>query len=63
MENDFQTPTQRQAQQLLDYFVGHLNIKSVQEDGFKHAIITGREFYYIGERYGEPVFDYVILNI
>lgn len=57
MENDYQTPTQKGAQQLLNYLVSHLNIKSLQEEGFKHAIITGREFYYIGERYDEPVLE------
>lgn len=57
MENDYQTPTQRGAQQLLNYLVSHLNIKALQEEGFKHAIITGREYYYIGERYDEPVIE------
>lgn len=59
MENDYQTPTQRQAQQLLDYYISHLGINSIQQEGFKHAIITGQEYYYIGERYGEPVFEFV----
>lgn len=59
MVNDFQTPTQRQAQQLLDYLVSHQDIKYKQDEGFKHAIITGREIYYVGDRYGEPVFELV----
>lgn len=59
MSNDFQTPTQRQAQQLLDYFVVHQDIKSKQEEGFKHAIITGREIYFVGDRHNEPVFELV----
>lgn len=59
MQNDYQTPTARQAQQLLDYFVSHLDIKYKQQEGFKHALITGREVYYIGDRHGEPVFELV----
>lgn len=59
MQNDFQTPTQRQAQQLLDYLVHHQDIKFKQQEGFKHAIVTGREIYYIGDRHGEPIFELV----
>lgn len=54
MVNDFRTPTQRQAQQLLDYFTDKLKFKALQEDGFKHALATGREVYYIGDRHDEP---------
>lgn len=56
MVNDFRTPTQRQAQQLLDFFVERLHIKQIQDDGFKHALATGMEVYFIGEKHGEPVF-------
>lgn len=59
MQNDFETPTQRQAQQLLDYFVAHQDIKYKQQEGFKHAIITGTEIYYVGDRNGEPVFEMI----
>lgn len=59
MENDFTTPTQKQAQQLLDHFLIRNNINEIQRDGFKHAIITGREFYYIGDRHGEPVMEFM----
>jgi hypothetical protein len=59
MENDFQTPTQRQAQQLTDYLVQEKRIREVQNEGFKHAIITGKEYYYIGDRNGEPVMELV----
>lgn len=59
MDNDYKTPTLRQAQRLVDYFVAHQKIKSKQEEGFKHAIITGVEIYYIGEEHGEPTFELV----
>lgn len=57
MMNDYQTPTQRQAQQLLDYFVDYQNIKEKADEGFKHAIITGWEFYYIGDMHDEPYLE------
>lgn len=57
MQNDFQTPTQRQAQQLLDYFIVHQDIKWKQDEGFKHSLPTGKEVYYIGDRHGEPIFE------
>jgi len=60
MENDFQTPTEKQAQQLLDYLVSTLNIKYLQDEGFKHAIITGREVYYVGDSHGEPTLELLI---
>lgn len=57
MVNDFRTPTQRQAQQLLDFLVDKDNIKYLQVEGFKHALPTGKEVYYIGDRHGEPVME------
>jgi hypothetical protein len=57
MVNDFRTPTQRQAQQLLDFFVDRNNFKYLQIDGFKHALPTGKEVYYVGDRHGEPVME------
>lgn len=59
MQNDFQTPTERQHQQLLNYLNDNLNLQDLQNEGFKHAIITGREVYYIGDRNGEPVIELV----
>jgi len=55
MQNDFQTPTQRQAQQLLDYFVVHQDIKEKKSQGFRHAIATAEEYYGIDDLHGEPI--------
>ncbi len=57
MQNDYRTPTERQAQQLLDYLVDTQDIRWKQSEGFKHAIITGEEVYYTGIRHDEPVFE------
>lgn len=55
IDNDYQTPTQRQFQQLLNYFIRRNDIKEIQQEGAKHAIITGKEVYYIGDEHGEPI--------
>lgn len=57
MVNDFRTPVQKQAQQLLNTLVAKLDIKTIQVEGFKHALPTGREVYYVGDRHNEPVFE------
>lgn len=57
MENDFQTPTEKQGQRLLDYLLEHLDLRYLQNEGFKHGIITGREIYYVGDRHGEVTVD------
>lgn len=54
MENDYQTPTERHAQLMLDYLVERYDIKAIQDEGFKDAIITGTEVYYVGDRHGDP---------
>lgn len=60
MSNDFQTPTTRQAQQLLDYLSEKCGLKDLDNEGFKHAIITGREIYYIDDTNGDP--NMVLVN-
>lgn len=59
MENDYATPTQRAAQQMLDWCVDFLDIKSKQDNGFRDAITIGEEIYYVGERNGDVCFDLI----
>lgn len=59
MENQYSTPTQRGAQQMVDFLVDFLDIKFKQDEGFKNAIVTGEEIYYVGERNGDVVFDII----
>ena len=59
MQNDFQTPTQRQVQQLLDFLLEYQDIRSKQQEGFKHAIITGKEVYYVGDEHDEPIMELI----
>lgn len=57
MQNQFSTPSQRGAQQMLDFLVDFLDIKYTQDEAFKSAIITGEEVIYVGERNNDVVFD------
>lgn len=59
MSNDFQTPTERQHQQLLDFLVKTKNIDRLSIDGFIQAYANGNEYYKIVERNGEPELELV----
>lgn len=59
MENEFSSPTERAAQQMIDFLKDFCDIKYKQDEGFKNAIITGEEIYYVGDRNGDVVFDVV----
>jgi hypothetical protein len=59
MKYDFQTPTAKQAQKMLDYLVEYHDIKFKNTLGFKHAVCTAEEYYYEGARNGELVFEEV----
>ena len=59
MVNDFRTPVQREAQQLLDYLVRYLDIKKTRDESFRHYLATGECFIYVGDRHEEPVFEMV----
>lgn len=54
MANDYSTPTQRGAQQLVNHFVKHLDLKTLQSSGFQNCLPTGIEAYIIGDRHNEP---------
>ena len=59
MKYDFQTPTAKQAQKMLDYLREYHNIKFKNTLGFKHAVCTAEEYYFQGERNGQLVFEEV----
>lgn len=59
MTNDFQTPTQRQAQQLLEWFIERNNLKALFDEGYKHAIAVAKEVYYIGDRHDHPFVEFI----
>jgi len=59
LKHDFQTPTAKQAQKTLDFLVEYHEIYHKQVEGFKHAVITGEEYYYEGSRNGKLVFEVI----
>lgn len=59
LTNDFTTSLEKQAQKMLDFLVEYNDIWYQQLIGFKHAVITGEEYYYQGIRNEELVFEYV----
>lgn len=48
------------ASKLLNYLEKSLALKELKNDAFKHALIAGKEFVYVGTRNGEPFVE--ILN-
>jgi hypothetical protein len=59
MRNEYKSPSELQAQKLLDYLLHEYDIKFITDQGFKHALITGEEIYYIGVRHDKPVIELV----
>jgi len=57
MENDYRTPISKQAQEVTDYLIDQLDIKQKQDEGAKHAIITGEEYYLVDIHNDELTFD------
>lgn len=55
MVNDYSTPTQRGAQQLVNYFVKHYDFKTLQSAGFQNALPSGTEHYIIDDKHNEPI--------
>jgi hypothetical protein len=57
MENDYRTPIAKQAQEVTDYLIDQLDIKQKQDEGAKHAIITGEEYYLVDVHNDDLIFD------
>jgi len=59
MRKDYKSPSEAQAQKLIDFLSDYLDIKYVTDEGFKHAIITGEEIYRVGIRHNMPFIELV----
>ena len=57
MENDYRTPVAKQAQELTDYLIDQLEIKVKQDEGAKHAICTGEEYYLVDTHNDDLAFE------
>jgi hypothetical protein len=58
MDNDFYLSTDIQGQRMLDYWMKINDIENLTVEGFKHAIITGKEIYRHGIRNGKPFAEF-----
>lgn len=54
MEREHQDPAEVLGNQLLQYLIQKRNVKDKFSNGTKHAAITAKEFYWVGEVNGEP---------
>lgn len=54
-EDNFLVNRETAARKLLKYFQKVLNLTSLKNDGFKHALISGDEINWVGTFRGEPV--------
>lgn len=59
MKYEYRSPAEIQGQKFIDYLLKYLDIHSKVIEGFRHAMISGEEYYYTGVRNGEPVFETV----
>lgn len=59
MDNDFQLPTDVQGQRMLDHWMKINDVENITVEGFKHAIITGKEIYRRGIRNKKPYAEVV----
>lgn len=57
MENDYRTPIAKQAQEVTDYLIDQLEIKQKQDEGAKHAIVTGEEYYLVDVHNDDLLFE------
>lgn len=59
MRKGYKSPSETQAQKLIDFLMDYLDIKFLTDEGFKHAIITGEEIYKVGIRHNMPSLELV----
>lgn len=59
MRKDYKSPSETQAQKIVDFVMDYCDIKYLTDEGFKHAIITGEEIYRTGVRHNKPFVELV----
>lgn len=59
MRKDYRTPSETQAQKLIDYIMVNYDVKWNTDENFKHAIITGMEVYRVGVRHDDLFYELV----
>ena len=59
MENSFTVPSQRAAQEMVNWIVQNTDCKHTFDDGFKAAIAVGEEYFYVGQRNQDVAIEWV----
>ena len=60
MEREHQDPAEALGSQLLTYLIQKTKARRKFNNGFKHATISAKEIYWVGERNGEP--DFIVCD-
>ena len=58
-QHDWQSPSARQAQKMIDFLVDYHDMKWTDVEVFKHGVIAGEAYVYEGERNEKLVFEEV----
>lgn len=59
LNGNVKTTTAKEAQAIVNYLVDKLDIRFEQINGFKYAVATGEEYYYVGPYNGQLQFECV----
>ena len=59
MRKDYKSPSETQAQAVINFLMDKLDIKYMTDEAFKHLIISGEEIYRVGIRHNMPFLEIV----
>lgn len=59
MRKEYKSPSETQAQKLMDFLSDYLDIKHLTDEGFKNYIISGEQVYRVGIRHNFPFIELV----
>lgn len=59
MRKDYKSPSETQAQRILDFLIQDLNVKYLTDEAFKHLVCSGKEVARIYTAHGEVKMDIV----
>lgn len=57
MKTEYKSPSETQAQKLLDFLIHDQRIKEQADENFTIGLCTGEIYYYVGIRHHKPVFE------
>lgn len=59
MTKEYKSPSETQAQKILDYLIREQRIKEKADESFEVGLCVGEIYYYVGIRHDKPVFERV----